>query len=116
MNGNGLPMPVGGPHSRSASGQYLRGGGDYGGQGSSSTGAFVGARSPPKAKSKESHIDVRIQESDRSADTSHVPCKFYPYGQCQAGAACQFSHDINATTQNAPCKYFAKVPLLAHIF
>lgn len=43
------------------------------------------------------------------SDTSHVPCKFYPYGTCQAGAACQFSHDLDPTTQNAPCKYFTKV-------
>ncbi|KAF4554619.1 Cps3-like protein [Elsinoe fawcettii] len=52
---------------------------------------FATARSPPKQKS-----------------TSHVPCKFYPIGQCQAGAACQFSHDLDPTTQNAPCKYFAR--------
>ncbi|KAF2227775.1 hypothetical protein BDZ85DRAFT_271300 [Elsinoe ampelina] len=52
---------------------------------------FSGARSPPKQKS-----------------TSHVPCKFFPIGQCQAGAACQFSHDLDPTRQNAPCKYFAR--------
>ncbi|KAG9617495.1 hypothetical protein KCV04_g15254, partial [Aureobasidium melanogenum] len=56
-----------------------------------SAAAFAGARSPPKAK-----------------NTSHVPCKFYPFGTCQAGAACQFSHDMDPMTQNAPCKYFAK--------
>ncbi|TKX21748.1 torus domain-containing protein [Elsinoe australis] len=52
---------------------------------------FAAARSPPKQKS-----------------TSHVPCKFFPIGQCQAGAACQFSHDLDPMTQNAPCKYFAR--------
>lgn len=44
----------------------------------------------------------------QTTGTSHVPCKFFPYGTCQAGAACQFSHDLDVTTQNAPCKYFAK--------
>ncbi|PNS14278.1 hypothetical protein CAC42_6791 [Sphaceloma murrayae] len=52
---------------------------------------FAAARSPPKQKS-----------------TSHVPCKFFPIGQCQAGAACQFSHDLDPMTQNAPCKYFSR--------
>lgn len=44
----------------------------------------------------------------RVIGTSHVPCKFYPLGTCQAGSACQFSHDLDTTVQNAPCKYFAK--------
>lgn len=42
------------------------------------------------------------------ADTSHVPCKFYLQGQCQAGRMCPFSHDIESTTRPTPCKYFAK--------
>ncbi|GAM85573.1 hypothetical protein ANO11243_035800 [Dothideomycetidae sp. 11243] len=59
--------------------------------GSSYGAGFAAARSPPKTKS-----------------TSHVPCKFFPLGQCQAGSACQFSHDLDPTTQNAPCKYFSR--------
>lgn len=41
-------------------------------------------------------------------DTSHVPCKFFRQGACQAGAACPFSHDLGAAAENV-CKYFAKV-------
>jgi hypothetical protein len=41
-------------------------------------------------------------------DTSHVPCKFFRQGTCQAGKACPFSHDPASTTDNV-CKYFAKV-------
>ncbi|KAK8206709.1 hypothetical protein M8818_004543 [Zalaria obscura] len=81
MSGNGVPMPVGGHASRNSAGQF-----PY-----PAMGGFAGPRSPPKTK-----------------NTSHVPCKFYPYGTCQAGAACQFSHDLDPTTQNAPCKYFTK--------
>ncbi|KAF8866312.1 hypothetical protein BDZ45DRAFT_735588 [Acephala macrosclerotiorum] len=40
-------------------------------------------------------------------NTSHVPCKFFRQGACQAGAACPFSHDLASTTDNV-CKYFAK--------
>ncbi|KAL5627486.1 hypothetical protein BROUX41_003639 [Berkeleyomyces rouxiae] len=40
-------------------------------------------------------------------NTSHVPCKFFRQGACQAGNACPFSHDIGAAAENV-CKYFAK--------
>ena len=39
-------------------------------------------------------------------DTSHVPCKFFRQGTCQAGNTCPFSHDV---AQETVCKYFAKV-------
>lgn len=42
------------------------------------------------------------------ADTSHVPCKFFRQGACQAGTACPFSHDLGSAAENI-CKYFAKV-------
>ncbi|KAL2171392.1 hypothetical protein VTG60DRAFT_3035 [Thermothelomyces hinnuleus] len=48
---------------------------------------FEGPRSPP--------------------NTSHVPCKFYRQGACQAGNACPFSHDLSAASETV-CKYFAK--------
>ncbi|EME42136.1 hypothetical protein DOTSEDRAFT_73055 [Dothistroma septosporum NZE10] len=44
----------------------------------------------------------------KNKNTQHVPCKFFLQGQCQAGAMCPFSHDIESTTRPAPCKYFAK--------
>lgn len=70
---------------------------------------FAAARSPPKAKSR-SIIPILVDTIlTTTPGTSHVPCKFYPMGQCQAGAACQFSHDLDPTTQNAPCKYFSRV-------
>lgn len=42
-------------------------------------------------------------------DTSHVPCKFFRLGQCQAGKACPFSHSTDMLSMDTPCKYFAKV-------
>ncbi|KAF2402553.1 hypothetical protein EJ06DRAFT_345366 [Trichodelitschia bisporula] len=69
-------MPV--PHARMANGhhepQAMRGG-------------FVGPRSPPNGK-----------------NTSHVPCKFFRQGACQAGKACPFLHSESV----GPCKYFQK--------
>lgn len=41
-------------------------------------------------------------------DTSHVPCKFFRQGACQAGNACPFSHDLGSAAETV-CKYFAKV-------
>ncbi|KAI6245687.1 hypothetical protein HI914_06191 [Erysiphe necator] len=51
---------------------------------------FEGPRSPPNRQ-----------------NTSHVPCKFFRAGTCQAGNSCPFSHDPASTTDNI-CKYFAK--------
>ncbi|EKD14980.1 uncharacterized protein L3040_003823 [Drepanopeziza brunnea f. sp. 'multigermtubi'] len=53
-------------------------------------GRFEGPRSPPSRQ-----------------NTSHVPCKFFRQGTCQAGAACPFSHDLASQNDNI-CKYFAK--------
>ncbi|KAI1082553.1 hypothetical protein F5B20DRAFT_569179 [Whalleya microplaca] len=53
----------------------------------SSHGRFDGPRSPP--------------------NTSHVPCKFFRQGACQAGSACPFSHDLGTASETV-CKYFAK--------
>ncbi|AMD20777.1 HDR034Cp [Eremothecium sinecaudum] len=40
---------------------------------------------------------------------SHVPCKFYRQGMCQAGTTCPFSHSLNeATADQTPCRYFEK--------
>ncbi|KAH7378242.1 hypothetical protein BKA66DRAFT_421346 [Pyrenochaeta sp. MPI-SDFR-AT-0127] len=52
---------------------------------------FGGPRSPPNNK-----------------NTSHVPCKFYRQGACQAGKACPFLHSDEPLTERAPCKYFTK--------
>ena len=50
----------------------------------------------------------RVLKLTKEADTSHVPCKFFRQGACQAGKACPFSHDLASVTDNV-CKYFAKV-------
>ncbi|CAI5758244.1 unnamed protein product [Candida verbasci] len=41
---------------------------------------------------------------------SHVPCKFFKQGICQAGNSCPFSHNIdgNLAAGKIPCKYFQK--------
>jgi hypothetical protein len=77
-------------------------------------GMLGAARSPPRAKN-ESDMGAGTgggkkgrSGMSKRADTSHVPCKFYLQGQCQAGRMCPFSHDLESTTRPAPCKYFAK--------
>ncbi|KAH0542099.1 hypothetical protein FGG08_003479 [Glutinoglossum americanum] len=82
-NGNeAMPVPSGGPHKQLANG-HPRGIGGIPG--------FDGPRSPPGGK-----------------NTSHVPCKFYRQGACQAGNSCPFMHSDNTASDQAPCKYFAK--------
>ncbi|KAF2012128.1 hypothetical protein BU24DRAFT_465697 [Aaosphaeria arxii CBS 175.79] len=82
-NGNG-PVPVpSGQHGRAGNGP------SHGAQMREM--GFGGPRSPPNNKS-----------------TSHVPCKFYRQGQCQAGKACPFLHSDEPLTERAPCKYFTK--------
>ncbi|KAI9812802.1 MAG: hypothetical protein M1826_002768 [Phylliscum demangeonii] len=81
-NGHG-PMPMrsglnGNGHARHPQSQALANG-------------FEGPRSPPNSK-----------------NTSHVPCKFFRQGTCQAGKACPFSHSLDPASAQAPCKYFAK--------
>ncbi|SJM86308.1 uncharacterized protein ZBIST_2789 [Zygosaccharomyces bailii] len=40
---------------------------------------------------------------------SHVPCKFYRQGACQAGQSCPFSHSLDALVgDQTPCEYFKK--------
>ncbi|KAJ9648695.1 hypothetical protein H2199_000608 [Coniosporium tulheliwenetii] len=82
-NGNG-PVPVpSGPPARMGNGhpQHMRG-----------MAGFDGPRSPPSG----------------GKNTSHVPCKFFRQGACQAGKACPFMHSTEPSTDVAPCKYFQK--------
>lgn len=58
---------------------------------------------------------VRINGSSGSLNTSnknlsHVPCKFFRQGVCQAGNSCPFSHNLDGTlaADKLPCKYFQK--------
>ncbi|KAK0714122.1 hypothetical protein B0T26DRAFT_754156 [Lasiosphaeria miniovina] len=49
----------------------------------------------------------KLTGASLATDTSHVPCKFFRQGACQAGNACPFSHDLSQAAENV-CKYFAK--------
>lgn len=105
-NGNGaMPVPNGLSH------QIPNGGSRH--RGTMSLGAFDGPRSPPNTKSKAPYLYSKRRRRRRTdgcpADTSHVPCKFFRSGQCQAGKACPFSHSTDVSTADTPCKYFAKV-------
>ncbi|CAI4835510.1 BTE_collapsed_G0055840.mRNA.1.CDS.1 [Saccharomyces cerevisiae] len=56
------------------------------------------------------HLLITKNNSQQQKDYSHVPCKFFKMGNCQAGSSCPFSHspDIISSANNLPCKYFAK--------
>lgn len=42
-------------------------------------------------------------------DLSHVPCKFHKAGNCTAGTACPFSHDLTVPGTTKPvCQWYAK--------
>ncbi|KAI9800225.1 MAG: hypothetical protein M1825_004209 [Sarcosagium campestre] len=83
-NSGSVPLPLGqAPHAHQADGQQQ--------QQRNATGALEDSRNPPANK-----------------NTSHVPCKFFRQGACQAGKACPFSHSTDGTNTQTPCKYFAK--------
>ncbi|KXT01307.1 hypothetical protein AC578_2695 [Pseudocercospora eumusae] len=68
----------------------------------------VGNRFPTRS-ADNAGMPLRMAASPpKNKNTQHVPCKFFLQGQCQAGAMCPFSHDIESTTRPAQCKYFAK--------
>lgn len=56
------------------------------------------------------HLLITKNNTQQQKDYSHVPCKFFKMGNCQAGPSCPFSHspDIINSANNLPCKYFAK--------
>ncbi|KAI9702626.1 MAG: hypothetical protein M1820_006132 [Bogoriella megaspora] len=93
-------MPVPPPSTMTTHNPMMRGGRHGGGH-------FDGPRSPPNNKSGYPLI-MLLMKYQRFPDTSHVPCKFYKQGACQAGKACPFLHSDQPATQTAPCKYFAK--------
>lgn len=105
-NGSGgMPVPNGMQHHLPNGGSRHRG--------TVSMGAFDGPRSPPSTKSISILSLVWDSQGQKltcpRTDTSHVPCKFFRTGQCQAGKACPFSHSTDISTIDTPCKYFAKV-------
>lgn len=48
--------------------------------------------------------------TNTSKNLSHVPCKFFKQGICQAGKSCPFSHSLDGSlsADKLPCKYFQK--------
>lgn len=53
---------------------------------------------------------VSSNNGNSTKNLSHVPCKFFKQGVCQAGSTCPFSHNLEGTTaaDKLPCKYFQK--------
>lgn len=48
--------------------------------------------------------------ANANKNLSHVPCKFFRQGNCQAGNSCPFSHNFDGSlaADKLPCKYFQK--------
>lgn len=48
--------------------------------------------------------------TSNSKNLSHVPCKFFKQGVCQAGNSCPFLHNLEGSlgADKLPCKYFQK--------
>ena len=66
------------------------------------------AKSPPKSQYDRPWVIPTTDSYKYSySDTSHVPCRFFPLGQCQAGSTCPFKHTTDR--MDAQCKYFLKV-------
>lgn len=57
---------------------------------------------------KVSVITEINNKNQPSKNLSHVPCKFFRQGACQAGNSCPFSHAIDLSVEPQPCKYFQK--------
>lgn len=108
-NGNGAVAMPAGPHA------HMGNGGPRNMVGMGGPAMFDGPRSPPNTKSTISPancgISLRRALTHPNLDTSHVPCKFFRAGGCQAGKACPFSHSTDLSTVDTPCKYFSKVRL-----
>ncbi|CCF55553.1 hypothetical protein KAFR_0A01140 [Kazachstania africana CBS 2517] len=64
--------------------------------------------SPEKKEIILKHLLVTKESlSNIKKHYSHVPCKFYKQGNCQAGTSCPFSHSIdNHQAFRRPCKYY----------
>ncbi|KAK9480837.1 hypothetical protein V1514DRAFT_117213 [Lipomyces japonicus] len=61
---------------------------------------------PAQPQAQSSFLEA--SRSPPSKNLSHVPCKFFRQGTCQAGNTCPFSHSIDSQLEQAPCKYFQK--------
>ncbi|TAQ88879.1 hypothetical protein B7494_g2784 [Chlorociboria aeruginascens] len=66
------------------------------------------ATGQPQMVAGESRFEGLARSPPGRQNTSHVPCKFFRQGACQAGKACPFSHDLASTTDNGNCKFGPK--------
>ncbi|CCE62319.1 hypothetical protein TPHA_0C01630 [Tetrapisispora phaffii CBS 4417] len=68
------------------------------------------AFSPEQQKVIMQHLMITKQLNINVKNYSHVPCKFFKSGKCQAGEHCKFSHQSNIlnSANLIPCKYYKK--------
>ncbi|KAI1190354.1 hypothetical protein F5B17DRAFT_438184 [Nemania serpens] len=76
-------------------------------QGGATASAAAGLAAAAGAAANLGPGHARFDGPRSPPNTSHVPCKFFRQGACQAGSACPFSHDLGAASETV-CKYFAK--------
>lgn len=62
----------------------------------------------PNSKLSSGLRQQQKEKPTQSKNLSHVPCKFFRQGACQAGDSCPFSHDPSDVIDQPPCKYFQK--------
>lgn len=55
-------------------------------------------------------VNINSGGTNSNKNLSHVPCKFFRQGICQAGSSCPFSHNLDGSlgADALPCKYFQK--------
>lgn len=71
-------------------------------------GEVSGSFTPQQQKAIIEHLLI-TKNSSPQKNYSHVPCKFFLQGNCQAGQSCPFSHSLNTSVADqTPCKYFQK--------
>lgn len=104
------PRPIGRLHNAAAVNGNSHAAGHIGPASSQtrSTSSLLSQALHPQQQLQHQQQSQNHRFRDRPAkDTSHVPCKFFRTGECQAGRACPFSHNLDTPEQ--PCRYFAKV-------
>ncbi|KAK6850622.1 hypothetical protein PG995_008767 [Apiospora arundinis] len=74
---------------------------------SNTSGSTNGSTMGPIPAASQPGAAARFDGPRSPPNTSHVPCKFFRQGACQAGSACPFSHDLGSAAETV-CKYFAK--------
>lgn len=75
-----------------------------------STHVLVGlhAKREPRKPLDPPALAANLPPTPNNRNLSHVPCKFYRQGSCQAGNNCPFSHNLDGqlAADKLPCKYF----------